>query len=163
MKLVSDMTIYVKQKGKKFVVTLMDGTDTIKERVVTGIEARDKAVWEFTDMYNVSDVILDSQKSAKKTYKQSPIPTIPVFDEEEAVEFFEMNQEFVYNRIVQAIAEGVMFGFDSLRLFELNGTGVYITSKRANWKAGLLPALKYYENTEQYEKCSKVRDLILIL
>lgn len=157
------MTIYVKQKGKKFVVTLMDGADTIKERIVTGVEARDKAVWEFTDNYNVSDVVLDNQKKTKKTAKQSPIPTIPVFDEEEAVDFFESNQDFVYNRIVQAIAEGVMFGIDTLRLFELNGTGVYITSKRTNWKAGLVPALKYFEDTEEYEKCSKVRDLMLIL
>ena len=157
------MTIYVKQKGKKFVVTLMDGADTIKERIVTGIEARDKAVWEFTDNYNVSDVVLASQKKTKKAAKQSPIPTIPVFDEEEAVDFFESNQDFVYNRIVQAVAEGVMFGIDTLRLFELNGTGVYITSKRTNWRAGLVPALKYFEDMEEYEKCSKVRDLMLIV
>ena len=157
------MTIYVKQKGKKFVVTLMDGADTIKERIVVGVEARDKAVWEFTDTYNVSDVVLGPEKAPKKQAKQSPIPTIPVFDEEEAEEFFEDNQDFVYNRIVQAVAEGVMFGVDSLRLFELNGTGTYMTSNRIDWKSGLQPALKYYESTEQYEKCGKVRDLMLIV
>ena len=157
------MIIHVKQKGKKFTVTLMDGTNMIKEQIVTGVEARDQAVWELTDTYNVSDVVLDSKKKANKQYKQSPIPTIPVFDEEEADDFFEENQEFIYNRIVQAVAEGVMFGVDSLRLFELNGTGTYMTSNRVDWKSGLQPALKYFEITEQYEKCVRVRDLMLIV
>lgn len=157
------MTIYVKKKGKKFIVTLMDGTSVVKEQIVTGVEARDKAVWEFTDTYNVSDVVLGPEKAAKKSAKQSPIPTIPVFDESEAEEFFENNQEFIYNRIVQAVAEGMMFDKDSLRLFELNGTGAYMTSDRPYWKSGLEPALKYFEDTEQYEKCIKVRDLMLMI
>jgi hypothetical protein len=157
------MKIYVKQKGKKYNILLMDGTEVIKEQTATTIEGRDKIIWELTDIFNVLDVVMDEAKTTKKSFKYSPIPTIPVFDEEDAKFFFEEERSFVYARIVQAVKEGIKANVNSIRLFELNGTGVYITSQKENWKSGLQDALDYYIECEHYEKCSEVQDLMILL
>ena len=121
------MKIYVKQKGKKYNIMLVDGQEIVREETVTGIEARDKVIWELTDIFNVLDVVMDEPKKVKKEFKYSPIPSIPVFDEEDAKYFFEDEKSFVFARIVQAVEEGLKTNQKNIKLFELNGTGVYIT------------------------------------
>jgi hypothetical protein len=157
------MKIYVKQKGKKYNIMLVDGQKIVREETVTGIEARDKVIWELTDIFNVLDVVMDELKTTKKEFKYSPIPTIPVFDEEDAKYFFEDEKSFVFARIVQAVGEGLKTNQKNIKLFELNGTGVYITSQKENWKSGLQSALDYFIESEQYEKCSHIQDMIILL
>jgi hypothetical protein len=144
--------------GKKYRVVLINNNSTLEDVVVSGIKSRDDLVWQWCDLYNTIDIIIHDSKKAE--FKYSEIPSIPVLEEEDAEEFFEENEEFVYNRVMQAVAEGVQASATDIRLFELNGTGEYITSKRENWEAGLRSALAYYESVEKYEACDIVAKLI---
>ena len=155
------MKIHVRQKGNRYTITLIDETNILQETTVTTVEDRDKLIWELTDTFNVVDIEVEDAKS-KKT-KLSEAPSIPVFDEEDATDFFEENEELVYSRILQAVDEGVKANLKVINLFELNGTGVHITSQRKDWKSGLQDALDYYLSKENYEACTQIRELIAIL
>jgi hypothetical protein len=144
--------------GKKYRVMLINDNSTIEDVVVSGTKSRDDLVWHWCDLYNTIDIIIHDSK--KTEFKYSEIPSIPVLEEADAEEFFEDNEEFVYNRVMQAVAEGIQASVTDIRLFELNGTGEYITSKRENWEAGLRSALAYYESVEKYEACDIVAKLI---
>lgn len=158
-----------KEKGKNaYVINVMEGGDVIKTETAKSIKERDDLVFQLAESYNVDDIILKESEAKKRggkkkedAHKFSAIPSIPVIDEEEAEEFFENNNELLYDRILQAVKEGIEFDRDTIRLFELSGTGVYITSKRQDWTAGLLDAIDWYtQSDEQYEKCAVARDLI---
>lgn len=153
------MKIFVKQKGSKYVISLMDGADIVKESTVSNVNKRDEIVWEYASTYDVLDIVIQ-EDSVQKEFKYSPIPSIPIHDEDEASDFFEENKSFVYNRIYEAVKEGCEFMDTSIRLFELNGTGVYITSQRKDWLSGLQDALEYYVEVENYEKCSEIQVLM---
>lgn len=155
------MKINVRQKGNRYTIILIDGTSILQETTVMSVEERDKLIWELTDTFNVIDIEVEDAKTKK--IKLSEAPTIPVFDEDDATEFFEENEEFVYSRILQAVEEGVKANLKVINLFELNGTGVHITSQRKDWKSGLQNALDYYLSKEDYEACTFVRELIAIL
>jgi len=150
------MKIQVVQKGKKYNIALIDGDHILKERTAHSIVERDEILWNLAETYNVIDIDVKSHKMAKL----SNVPTIPVLSEEDAQFFFEENQEFTHNRIIAAVEEGVKNHLESINLFELNGTGVFITSDRINWKAGLQHALNYFEEVEMYERCNKIQKLL---
>lgn len=145
-------------KGRKFKVCLTDGASVVQEEVVSGVKSRDELVWKWCDLYSTVDIIIHEEKA--KEFKYSEIPSIPVLEEEDAEEFFDENEDFVYGRIAQAVHEGIATDATELRLFELNGTEQYITSKRENWEAGLRSALLYFEKHEKYEMCEFVMRLI---
>lgn len=160
------MKIIVLSAGKKkktYVVEVLDGTNTIHSETVKSVHDRDELVWKLADLYNVDDIEIKDIQQEVDTFKYSEIPSIPVLEEDEADEFFESNSEYVYDRILQAVAEGVVQNIDSIRLFELNGTGVYITSKRADWRNGVQQAQDYFVTVEQYDKCIIARQLLLKL
>jgi len=144
--------------GRKFRVSLTDGDAVVQEEVVSSITKRDELVWKWCDLYHTVDIIIHEDKP--KEFKYSEIPSIPVLEEEEAEEFFGSNEEYVYSRIVQAIHEGLQTDLTEIRLFELSGTDVYMTSKRDTWEAGLKTALEYFERTENYERCGQVMILL---
>jgi len=143
--------------GKRFKITVTNGSDVVEDETVLGVHNRDELIWKWCDLYNTVDVFVHDTK--RKEFKYSVIPSIPVLEESEAEEFFESEQEFVYARVVQAVSEGIETSLDSIRLFELNGTENYITSQRDHWGAGLSSALKYFEAKENYEMCNRISKL----
>jgi hypothetical protein len=158
------MKIIVTPTGKKankkvFVVTVLDGLVPIHSESVHGVGERDKLVWKLADLYGAIDIEIQ-ETEREDEFKYSEIPSIPVLEESEAEEFFETNKEIVFGRIVKAVEEGVKMQLKTIRVFELNGTGVYITSKVDDWKSGVEEALEYYVSTEQYKKCIKVKQLL---
>lgn len=144
--------------GKRYKVMLINNNSTLEEVVVNSVKSRDELVWKWCDLYNTIDIIIHENKPSE--FKYSEIPSIPVLEESDAEEFFESNEDFVYSRIMQAVAEGIQTSASDIRLFELNGTGEYMTSKRENWEAGLRTALKHFEEVEKYEVCEQVMKLI---
>lgn len=155
------MKIVVTQAGKKkqsYIVAVVDSGMCIHKETVTGIKNRDEVVWKLADLYGALDIEIVEPKPQE--FKFSEIPSIPVLDEQEASDYFEENMEAVYDRIVQAITEGLHVNRDEVRLFELNGTGVYMTSKRPYWNRGLDQALQYYIKIEAYEKCIAIKQLL---
>ena len=49
---------------------------------------------------------------------------------------------------------------DKIRICEIKNSNVYVTVEKRDWKASLDSALQFYINKEEYEKCSKIKDLI---
>lgn len=145
-------------KLKNYLIEILDGERIMHSEAVSGIVNRDKIVWNLAELYNILDIDL---REGKEDFKLTEIPSIPVLEEEEADEFFEDNNEFVYERILEAVQEGIKLKRETIRLFELNGTGVYITSNRVDWKNGIQQALDYYITMEQYDKCIIARQLML--
>lgn len=165
------MKIIVEKSEKRskslYVVSVMDGNSIIKTETAKSIKERDDIVFQLAESYGVDDIVIkeSEKKQGKKKDEKKPafsaIPSIPVLDEQEADDFFEANKELVYNRILQAVKEGIEFSRDNIRLFELSGTGVYITSRRSDWINGLYDAIEWYtEANEQYEKCIIAKELI---
>jgi len=157
-----------KERSKSlYVVSVMDGGSVIKTETAKNIKERDDIVFQLAESYGVDDIVIrePEKKQAKKKDEKKPafsaIPSIPVLDEEEADDFFEANKELVYDRILQAVTEGIAFNRENIRLFELSGTGVYITSRRLDWINGLYDAIEWYTQAdEQYEKCIIAKELI---
>jgi hypothetical protein len=153
------MKIVVTVTGKKgrfktYLIEVIEGERIIQSETAEGAVQRDEIVWKMAELYNILDI------ETREELKFTTIPSIPVLEEMEADEFFEDNREFVYDRILQAVSEGLTFNRTSIRLFELNGTGVYITSNRGDWKGGLQDALDYYVSIEDYDKCTYTKELI---
>ena len=156
------MKIVVTSSGKKtnkvYTIEVLDGGAIIHTEAADGIKKRDEVVWKLADLYGALDIEMIDAKPAE--FKFSEIPSIPVLEEEEADEFFEDNQDFVYSRILEAVEEGIRAARESIRLFELNGTGVYITSQKEEWKNGVHQALDYFVAVEQYDKCIIARQIL---
>ena len=152
-------------KGQTHQIDVVDGKKILHTQTATTIKQRDDIVWDLAEMYRVVDIDIKSQdkrteKQKKQDFKYTEIPSIPVLSEDDAVEFFDVESGLVFARIIKAVEEGLTMNLDSIRLFELNGTGSYLTSERPYWKDGLQRALQYYLTEEDYLKCAKVRDLM---
>ena len=62
--------------------------------------------------------------------------------------------------LVANIAEGIKDNLESVNVAEIKNYDVIISVPKSEWKGGLEKALEYYIEGEEYEQCSKVRDLI---
>ena len=62
--------------------------------------------------------------------------------------------------LVTNIAEGIKDNLESVNVAEIKNYDVIINVSKDEWKSGLEKALEYYIEGEEYEQCSKVRDLI---
>lgn len=142
-----------------FRIEVVDGETIVYTDEANDIKTCDKKVWNLSEVYNIVDIEIYTSESTPSNFKLSEIPSIPALDEEEASEYFENNQDIVYNRIIQAVEEGIITKRKQIRLFELNGLNTYITSDRENWVNGLVEAIKYFETVEKYEQCHKAKNL----
>lgn len=147
-----------KKGKKKYNIQVLDGGYLVHEETTQTIKGRDEAVWKLADLYGAIDIEMRDGK--EEEFKFAEIPSIPVLEEDEADEFFEDNSDFVYERILQAVEEGIRSKRNAIRLFELNGTGVYITSEKEEWKSGVEQAMEYYVSVEDYAKCIVARQLL---
>lgn len=149
------------RQARKFVVQVWNGSELVHEEAVSTVTDRDSLVWKLADLYGCVDIeIKDEDMKTIDEFRFSEIPSIPVLEEDEADIFFEEESELVYNRIIQAVSEGLKMDQEIIRLFELNGTDVYITSKREDWKNGVEQALEYFVQKEEYDKCIAARQLL---
>ena len=62
--------------------------------------------------------------------------------------------------LVTSIAEGIEDNLQSVNIAEIKNHDIILNVSRSEWKGGLENALEYYIEGEEYEQCSKVRDLI---
>ncbi len=159
-----------------YLVQVLDGEEIIEEKTADTITKRDELIWELAEQFNTTNIVIINEEEEKKkrrtrtkekekrsVFKFTEIPSIPVLDMVDAKDYFDENESIVYNRILVAIKEGIRADLDRIKLFELAGTGVYVTSSREDWKSGLKGALDYFEEVEEYEKCALCRDLLLTL
>ena len=62
--------------------------------------------------------------------------------------------------LVNNIAEGIKDNLESVNIAEIKNYDLILNVPKTEWKSGLEKALEYYIEGEEYEQCSKVRDLI---
>ena len=62
--------------------------------------------------------------------------------------------------LVTNIAEGVKDNLESVNIAEIKHTDIILNVPKSEWKPGLEKAIEYYVEKEEYEQCSKIKDLI---
>ena len=62
--------------------------------------------------------------------------------------------------LVSNIAEGIEDNLESVNVAEIKNHDVIISVPKSEWKGGLENAMDYYIEKEEYEQCSKIKNLI---
>ena len=82
------------------------------------------------------------------------------------IPIFEYNEELsskktqVYKSLVEGVTEAIKSNKEEIRLCEVKNSNTYITVETPEWKDSLDSALQFYIKKEEYEQCSKIKDLI---
>ena len=82
------------------------------------------------------------------------------------IPIFEFNEELsskkhqVYKSLVDGVTEAIKTDKELIKLCEVKNSNTYITVEKPEWKNSLDSALQYYIDTEEYEECSKIKNLI---
>tara|TARA_B100000287_G_scaffold427727_1_gene477860 strand:+ start:1434 stop:1703 length:270 start_codon:yes stop_codon:yes gene_type:complete len=82
------------------------------------------------------------------------------------IPIFEYNEELsskkkqVYKSLVEGVSEAIKSNKEEIKLCEVKNSNVYITVEKPEWKESLDSALQFYINREEYEQCSKIKNLI---
>ena len=80
---------------------------------------------------------------------------IPIFAHDE-----ELNSKKVYKSLIEGVTEAIKTDRKQIKLCEVKNSNQFITVEKQNWKSSLDSALQYYIDVEEYEECSKIKDLI---
>ena len=62
--------------------------------------------------------------------------------------------------LVSNIAEGIEDRLESVNIAEIKNHDLIISVPKSEWKSGLERAMEYYIKIEEYEQCSKIKNLI---
>ena len=82
------------------------------------------------------------------------------------IPIFEFNEELspkkhqVYKSLIDGVTEAIKENKKEIKLCEVKNSGIFITVEKENWKDSLDSALQYYIDVEEYEECSKIKNLI---
>jgi hypothetical protein len=101
-----------------------------------------------------------------RKYKKNEKRKIPVFHlqlNNSTYESFQQHptvKKIVIEELVFAIKDGVTKRKKSVSLFQMNNTNLILELDRENWKKSLQNAIDYFVNSEEYEKCQEIKDLI---
>ena len=82
------------------------------------------------------------------------------------IPIFEFNEELsskkpqVYKSLIDGVTEAIKTNKEIVKLCEVKNTNIFITVEKPEWKESLDSALQYYIDIEEYEECSKIKDLI---
>ena len=82
------------------------------------------------------------------------------------IPIFEYNEELksskhkVYKSLVDGVSKAIKTDKEEIKLCEVKNSNTYITVEKPEWKDSLDSALQFYINKEEYEQCSKIKDLI---
>ena len=66
----------------------------------------------------------------------------------------------VYKSLIDGVTEAIKKDKKEIKLCEVKNSNIYITVEKTKWKSSLDSALQFYINKEEYEQCSKIKDLI---
>ena len=82
------------------------------------------------------------------------------------IPIFEYNEELsskkiqVYKSLIEGVSEAIKADKEEIKLCEVKNTNIFITVEKPKWKSSLDSALQFYEKNEEYEQCSKIKNLI---
>ena len=82
------------------------------------------------------------------------------------IPIFEYNEELkskkhqVYKSLIDGVTEAIKNDKKEVKLCEVKNSNIFITVGKQEWKNSLDSTLEYYISTEEYEECSKIKNLI---
>ena len=82
---------------------------------------------------------------------------IPIFEYNEELK---SKKQQVYKSLIDGVTEAIKNKKETIKLCEVKNSNIFITVEKPEWKKSLDSALQYYINTEEYEECSKIKNLI---
>ena len=82
---------------------------------------------------------------------------IPIFEYNEELS---TNKQKVYKSLIDGVSEAIKSNKKEIKLCEVKNSDIYITVEKPKWKKSLDSALQYYIDIEEYEECSKIKNLI---
>ena len=82
---------------------------------------------------------------------------IPIFEYNEELKF---KKRQVYKSLIDGVTEAIKADKKEIKLCEVKNTNIFITVEKPEWKKSLDSALQYYIDIEEYEECSKIKNLI---
>ena len=66
----------------------------------------------------------------------------------------------VYKSLIEGISEAVEANSNEIKLCELKYANTYLTVHKNDWSGSLAKAMDFYIEKEEYEQCSKIKNLI---
>ena len=66
----------------------------------------------------------------------------------------------VYKSLIDGVSEAIRTNKKEIKLCEVKNSNLYITVEKPKWKKSLDSALQFYIDIEEYEECSKIKNLI---
>ena len=66
----------------------------------------------------------------------------------------------VYRSLVEGITEAFKNKKEEIKLCEVKHTNTFVTVHKDMWSGSLAKALDFYIEREEYEECSKIKNLI---
>ena len=66
----------------------------------------------------------------------------------------------VYKSLVEGVSEAIKTNKKEIKLCEVKYANTYLTVHKSNWSSSLAKALDFYIDKEEYEECSKIKNLI---
>ena len=82
---------------------------------------------------------------------------IPIFEYDEELK---SKKHQVYKSLIDGVTEAIKTDKEEIKLCEVKNSGIFITVEKPEWKESLDSALQFYISKEEYEKCSKIKNLI---
>jgi protein-arginine kinase activator protein McsA len=82
---------------------------------------------------------------------------IPIFEYNEELK---SKKQQVYKSLIEGVTEAIKTDKEEIKLCEVKNANIFITVEKQEWKKSLDSALQFYIDKEEYEKCSKIKDLI---
>lgn len=148
---------------KDFLIELWENEEITQTKMAYSILERDNILYELADMYNIVDIEhIDMNKLQGKPKEKvfEDVPIIPYTDVFQLENYFDQNNDDIFDRIVEAISIGITNKKKKIKLFQISNSGVYIDSLKRDWPAGLRLAHSYYLQNENYTMCDKCVSLL---
>ena len=82
------------------------------------------------------------------------------------IPILEFNEELnskkpqVYKSLIDGVSEAIKSNKEEIKLCEVKNSNTYITVEKPKWRSSLDSALQFYIDKEEYEQCSKIKNLI---
>ena len=70
------------------------------------------------------------------------------------------SKKLIYKSLIEGVSEAMEENRTKVRICEIKNQNVYVTVEKEDWKTSLDRALEFYISKEEYEECSKIKNLI---
>ena len=71
-----------------------------------------------------------------------------------------MKKPQVYKSLIEGVSEAIKTNKEEIKLCEVKYTNTYLTVHKNNWSSSLARALNFYIEQEEYEECSKIKNIL---